>query len=378
VQSSTYSDNSTLRNGMKDGSSGEGGNFNRSNEGPRAVEQLLQAESKPKVLRKESPQRPITPPYKAQLDQERTTMEHERRLYLKNIDDLNTKVNSLQRDLDREVQAARTHAQSLSNKLAEAHQKSEKLADEARTLQRERRILNDANAGLRDTNQQYDRREKGHIANTSQLREKVASLTSQLSVCKTERDNYYHDNVRLREEKTGLIGANQRCKEQIGILEADVEALTAAKTALAADNEGLRSDIFKIGSTVNPLHDEDFYVRSFESLKADVEMWVAKQAKDNATEVLSIGDEQRLLQHLAGLGPAGIDSSHFLAINQLTGGWYNTKRSRIPLLRHLFAVFLLDKILAPFAAGAHLSFSKALIWIENDIISRGFCLSLQG
>ena len=99
---------------MKDGSSREGGNFNRSDEGPPAVEQLLQTESKPKVLRKESPQRPITPPYKAQLDQERTTMEHERRLYLKNIDDLNTKVNGLQRDLDREVQAARARAQSLS------------------------------------------------------------------------------------------------------------------------------------------------------------------------------------------------------------------------------------------------------------------------
>lgn len=362
---------------MKDGSSREGGNFNRSNEGPRAVEQLLQAESKSKVLRKES-QRPITPPYKAQLDQERTTMEHERRLYLKNIDDLNTKVNGLQRELDREVQAARTRAQSLSSKLAAAHQKSEKLADETRTLQRERITLNDVNAGLRDTNQQYERREKGHIANTSQLREIVANLTSQLNVSKSEKDNYYHDNMRLREEKTGLVGANQRCKEQIGTLEADVEALTAVKTALAADNEGLRSDIFNIGSTVNPLHDEDFYVRNFESLKADVEMWVAKQAKDNAAEVLSIGDEQRLLQYLAGLGPTGLDSSNFLAINQLAGGWYNTKRSRIPLLRHLFAVFLLDKILAPFAAGAHLSFSKALIWIENDIISRGFCLYLQG
>jgi len=350
-------------------SSRDGQNSDRPGYSPQTVSKPSQIDPKPIVLRNEPPPRPSTPPYKKELDTVRALMEKERKLYFETIEGLRTQ-------LDKEAKAAKAYAQDLSNDLAVAHREANKFADENRTLRREHRTLEQEISSLRDTKQRYEWREKTHAAEATQLRDKVTKLTSDLSICRSENNNYSRENNRLRTDNGSLADANQQFQERIEMLETQVNDLIAEKLALSADNEGLRCDIFKMESTVNPLHDEEFYVQGFQSLKADVEMWVARQCKDNAAETLSVSDERKLLDSLVGFGPTGAGSHDFLETNQAIRAWYSSKRSRIPLIRHLFAIFLLDKVLAPFAAGVHHAFSKALIWIEQDIMSRGFCLCL--
>jgi hypothetical protein len=100
----------------------------------------------------------------------------------------------------------------------------------------------------------------------------------------------------------------------------------------------------------------------------DFEQWVARH-HGSTSDALSRAGETILLQEVATLGPHGKNASEYLRINQRIRSWY--AKAKIPLIRHLAAVVLLEKVLHPFAFGLSPEVSQAFSWVDTDMMSRG-------
>ena len=95
-----------------------------------------------------------------------------------------------------------------------------------------------------------------------------------------------------------------------------------------------------------------------------------KHSKSSAAIELSQSQEIELLKLLLNFGKSGKKSAEFLkTAPKLFQNLYANTRSRILLIRHIVAVFLIDQVFEPFAAGLPSSLSQA---IGSLVISHGF------
>jgi len=152
-----------------------------------------------------------------------------------------------------------------------------------------------------------------------------------------------------------------------GILTDRVKALQEEISLLRKDNDLLRNAIVQKGKDTQPLRAEEYYARLFRELKAEIETWMAKQAKANASQEMSEKAESVLLQKLANFGLRGQWSAEFLKPNGVFRTWYANIRSRIQLGRHIIAVLLFDQVFFPFAFGLPDEWAKAMAWVEKYI-----------
>jgi hypothetical protein len=130
-----------------------------------------------------------------------------------------------------------------------------------------------------------------------------------------------------------------------------------------------------LGGNVQPLRPEEFYAQKFRELKSEIEMWIAKNAKSNGPLELSGALRMEILERLSKFGDCGTETSDFLNLNpEEFRNYYRNPRHRIQLVRNIVAAILFDQVFEPFAVGLHPEVSKALDWIEKDIISSGWTL----
>ena len=198
-----------------------------------------------------------------------------------------------------------------------------------------------------------------------ELEQQIAALSKQKNEVQEDRDNLLQEQHALKTSLDVLSKANEATQVHNGELKEEVEFLRL-------DNERLRTYIATRESDLNPVHPENFYVQSFQALKGEIEMWIAKQAKANLTTPLLYEDEAKLLETLATLGFYSRASSEILRTQNLRKTWCTNAGLRIQLIRHIVAVFLFDQIFTSFAIGLSPELSEVLAWIDNRILSQGW------
>jgi hypothetical protein len=135
------------------------------------------------------------------------------------------------------------------------------------------------------------------------------------------------------------------------------------------DNENLRDFINSKSRPQEPNHAEDFYIQAFDDLKNGISDFVAKHSKLNSKETLSPAMQTKILAALAEFGNMGQSTSAFLKSN-LTS-LYTNRQTRIPLLRHIVAIHLFDKIFVRFAYAVTTETSEYLKGLENQLFHQG-------
>jgi chromosome segregation ATPase len=198
------------------------------------------------------------------------------------------------------------------------------------------------------------------------LEERIATENADLH---QQTNNLEEERDALKEALDIICHQNEDYKQRIKNFEENFTSLNDEIEFLRTDNEKIRAYIAKRENDLKPVYAEDYYIKSFQELKAEIEMWVAKQSKTNATETLADIHAKEVLQNLAALGQVGRAAAK--ALNPSIQTWYGTVRSRIPLIRHVIAVFLFDQIFVPFAVGLSPEVSSALSFIEGRILSQG-------
>jgi predicted nucleic acid-binding Zn-ribbon protein len=283
--------------------------------------------------------------------------------------------------LERERKLHETERKLLEKSLKEANDKLHKLRQDYGTLnranenlQKEKTNLESKIKDLNSSNDSYKNRNISLVQENKQLSETLQGVRAERTQLQTQLDR---NVIQHQTDQTEIIYLRDEGKKLDALnngLEAEVTKLNAEIVGLRFDNEDLRRYIVKMENNLQPVQDEEYYIRMFEEIRSEVENWVAKQGKSNAGPALSPSDEGKLFKILSGLGSTGRKSAEFLSQNSFCTVWYANTRSRIQLLRHIVAIFLFEKIFKPFAAGLPTKFSEALFWIGDDVISRGSSL----
>jgi myosin heavy subunit len=188
-----------------------------------------------------------------------------------------------------------------------------------------------------------------------------------------QREN--HVRVRLQEDYEREKEWVERLQRQNENLKQQCEAVTKWAQELQAHNEEFRTQVVSMEKGRGPIRDEHFYIQSFEGLKRLIEQRVLKLSQTHNNHSLSEPVQADILKRISELGPHGKSSAEVLksehhALQKL----YNVSRWRHSLIRHIVALYLLDRVFQPFAFGLSQEFSDGLKSIETDVMSRGLAL----
>lgn len=188
------------------------------------------------------------------------------------------------------------------------------------------------------------------------------------------------DNHHLRNERGYIHHVYAAAKEETAAIRKDFQdhiektrfsrqRLEEKCELIQKDNEGLREYITSMSKAQEPIRGEDFYVQSFEELRGHIQSWMAKNSKLNAKETLAEGVQMEVVGFLDMCGAHGIiTSTKFGAeIREL----WTSRRTRVPLLRHIVALFLFETVFDRFAFGHDRAASEYLKWIEGDLFRQG-------
>ena len=276
--------------------------------------------------------------------------------------------------VDSERKLYKDNLKEKKEELSKVNQQLAILEKKHSSLEKEKNTLDSTNKTLVIENEGYKERNIKLNGEKTVLREKIRLL-------KVEIADLDEHNCGLQERHRADVEQvhaqrktcdNLTCRNQA--LEELVQKLRGEIAGLRYDNDEIRSYIVQNETDLKPVKDEEFYIQTFEEIKAEVEMWVAKQAKSHAAQMLPQSNEAKLFETLSTWGETGSRSVQFLAPKHYCGVWYSIMRSRIQLIRHLISIFLFDKIFQPFAAGLPDEFSRALVWIGHDTLSHRISL----
>lgn len=272
-------------------------------------------------------------------------------------------------DLQNEISKVNKSNQSLEANCAILRKDVEKLKKQNDELNKKPKPNEDRMPSLRKTV------EKLQLERTS-LFNANETLKEQHQYLKTEHESqkgiHAREQGRIKDELKHEKEVKNECQTQINILLEEQQRLKSENAMLRTDNEQLRTYIVKMEpNDLKPLRDEEYYIQGIEELKSDVEMWSARHGKANVSHTLSKSSEVKLFELLEKLGEPGRGSSQFLQKHQATQIWYSNARTRIPLIRHVVALFLFRQVLEPFAVGLPPALSDALVWIDEDVMSHG-------
>ena len=152
----------------------------------------------------------------------------------------------------------------------------------------------------------------------------------------------------------------------------EIERISKIVVDYQAQNEDFRSEIFALGTGRGPLKDEEFYISTFEELKCLIEKEIVKLSRAHANLVFTEEQQGELLKKISEIGSWGTRCAEFLKLEKYSlQKLYSQGQWRHPLLRHIVAWFLLDRVFDPFAFGISQEFSDGLKCVERDVISRG-------
>jgi chromosome segregation ATPase len=184
--------------------------------------------------------------------------------------------------------------------------------------------------------------------------------------CKTLCDRYYTQYVSTQNQFDAL---KKEHDEFVKLSNAIQGSLEDKCSAVSKDNDVLRDYIHGMSKAQEPIQAEDYYVNCFEAIRNGIHQWAAKHSKLNATETLSETSQSEILEIISGLSTRGKKYSELLRPDMLS--LYKSRRTRNPLVRHLFAIFLFEKVFDCFAFGLDSYSSDYLKWIEGNFFSQG-------
>ena len=182
------------------------------------------------------------------------------------------------------------------------------------------------------------------------------------------KNRYIHYRTKYNEERDKVEGLQRQLEDR----KRETEAISKMAVDYQAQNEEFRTQIFALGTGRGPIKDEEFYTSNFEELKCLVEKEIVKLSKTHANHVFQENEQEELLQRIAEIGSWGQKCAEFLKTEKYSlQKLYSRGQWRHPLLRHIVAWFLLERVFNPFAFGISEEFSEGLKCIEKDCISRG-------
>ena len=199
----------------------------------------------------------------------------------------------------------------------------------------------------------------------------VLTVADYSNVCNSYeqvKGRYNHYKARYFEERDKVDALHRQLEDR----KREIERISKIVVDYQAQNEEFRSQIFALGTGRGPLKDEEFYTSTFEELKCRIEKEIVKLSKPHANYVFQEKEQQELLQRMSEIGLWGQKCAEFLKTeNYSLQRLYSQGQWRHPLLRHIVAWFLLERVFNPFSFGISHEFSEGLKCVERDVISRG-------
>ena len=144
---------------------------------------------------------------------------------------------------------------------------------------------------------------------------------------------------------------------------------------LRNDNQSLRMYIDSMRNAQEPIRGEEKYTQAFEDLNNKITSWILTQSKKNADVTLKDANiRTAIMTKIKSFGKYGVHTATQIepTLQQL----YASKKTRAPLIRHILALFLFDRVFDPFAFAlkypdpSH-DASNYLKFIENDLFLQG-------
>jgi len=183
----------------------------------------------------------------------------------------------------------------------------------------------------------------------------------------------------FRQRNNFLKARNEEQKMQIDRLTTQVQGYEETLQSLnkvidkeRSENTELRNHIFAVASSRAILKTDDHYVRGFTNLKDEIINELLEFSDEHAGRKISSAAEKDVLEQIAQLGPHGVKArAHLESSNYSLARFYPDDELRNSLIRHIAALFLLEKVFEPFAFGISLEFSEGLKSIEADFLERG-------
>jgi hypothetical protein len=176
--------------------------------------------------------------------------------------------------------------------------------------------------------------------------------------------------------------ASMRAKEPIQA--ANKEFVQARCTELQKDNTDLHDYIIKMRSmlerakeetddlhqkfTAIPFFAEEAYEQKFFAINYYIERWAVAQSKANAKEIISKSLQNEILSLLSDIGRYGKASA--ISFRADFSALYEIPSTRVPLVCHIFTVYLLDRVLGKFGFELNNDVSDYLWAIENDLFEQ--------
>jgi hypothetical protein len=213
--------------------------------------------------------------------------------------------------------------------------------------------------------------ERGDPEHTIQrLKQHLREAESENHHLRNERGYIHHVYAAAKEETASI---RQDFQDHIEKTRFSRQKMEEKCELIQKDNENLREYITSMSKAQEPIRGEDFYVQSFEELRGHIQSWMAKNSKLNAKEILAEGVQTEVVAFLDKCGPHGIITSKKFG-SQIRDLW-TSRRTRVPLLRHIVALFLFETVFDRFAFGHDRAASEYLKWIEGDLFRQGSILT---
>lgn len=214
-----------------------------------------------------------------------------------------------------------------------------------------------------------------YVSRTFQLQpspnQQIPTLTDYSNMCNSYeqlKSRYAHYKARYFEERDNVEALRRQLEDR----KREIEAISKIVVDYQSQNEEFRTQIFALGTGRGPLKDEEFYTSTFEELKCLVEKEIVKLSKAHANYVFEEKEQGELFQRISEIGSCGHKCAEFLKMEKCSlQKLYSRGQWRHPLLRHIVAWFLLERVFNPFAFGISQEFSEGLKCVERDVMSRG-------
>lgn len=198
------------------------------------------------------------------------------------------------------------------------------------------------------------------------LKQALREVESENNHFRNERAYFQHVYTAAKEESAAI---RRDFQDHIEKSRFSRQKLEEKCELIRKDNEVLREYITSMSKAQQPIRGEDYYIQLFEELRGAIQSWMAKNSKLNAKEILPEGVGTEVTGLLEKCGVHGVVSAKKLG-GEIRELWAN-RTTRVPLLRHIAAVFLFETVFDRFAFGHDRAASEYMKWIEGDLFRQG-------